>query len=337
MPYTFSVVINVLPVISQPVILYGQAINNSTNALSSVTITSSSVLYGNVALDSDAGVTWTIPHDTNPFAILCITTLGGTPYQYIFYSNAVYFQELPNNFNRLSEKIPLGVFSDISSNSIIGQIVAAKAKMIDDYYQSFFFAQNQVYSTDYSQQLEFEYNGTSGLLSNSIYPNDLFHLFSTMLTYGLNAYDLELFISQYIYFRIGHVCAAYVTNDPSPIEQYWIIGILGFTQFDQTIPQTVIAPDSFAPQLTNLEWTIFNSTVLTTNFKTELENLINRIARADIGNIIGYVADANPGISSGFTLIGPTYRDDPRLITGKCLEYTGQDAFPLNIIGYKKN
>ena len=336
MAYTVSATINVLPSIGQSVRIYGQAINTSTDELTAATILTAEVLQGNVAINQTGGETYFIANDISPIALLLTMTETGTDrYVFILYTNAIYAQQIPDNFARLIQKIPLGIFNDLSKESIIGQLMKAKAMMIDDYYQKYFELQNQVYSNDYSPALEFEYNGTTGLLSNSAFPNELFRLFSSMGIYGLNAYDLELLISQYIYFRIGIECPVYIVNDANPTQNYWTIGEPGFDELDATPPQTVIAPDSYNPALTNIGWTIYNCSSFTTNFKTELTNFVLRMSRCDIGNVITYSNIVDP-TTDGFTLIGPTYPGDPRLIYGKCLKYTDASSYPLNLIGYVK-
>lgn len=356
MTYTVTATINVLPSIGNFVKMYGQAIFSDTDpemdgTLTDATILSATVLYGNAVIQEIDGDFYFVPKDTNGLAIkLVLTVIDTDRYVYILYTNAVYSQELPNNFMRLSQKIPKGIFTDIRSTQVnpntnetiigseIGMILKAKAMMADDYYSSFFNVQNQVFSSSYSQELEYEYNNTVGLLSDSVYINDLFHLFSSIGIYGLNAYDLELLISQYIYFRLGTSSAVYIVNDSSPVQQYWLLGIQGFTELGSngTDGTAILAPDDYDPVLENITWYIYNSGSFTDEFKAEVTAMILRVSRTDIGNVVNFSTIANP-VDDGFTAIGPTYKTDPRAIYGKCLQYIDKSNYPLNILGYVKD
>ena len=58
------------------------------------------------------------------------------------------------------------------------------------------------------------------------------------------------------------------------------------------------------------------------------------MSRADVGNIVQFFNDEPT--DNGFTLIGATYPNDPRLIYNRCLQYLGDEEYPLNILGYTK-
>jgi len=322
---------NVLPVIGSAYQIYVTVIYNNAidgdNSLHKATIINCNVLYGNVQINN-SGIF--IALDNLPIAIGVTSVISTVTYFTIFYSKAIYSQSLPNNYIKFVQKIPKGIFNDINPNTLIGQISQAKANMLDDYYQKYFFVQNQVYSNDYSTQLEFQYNGTIGLLSNSMYLPQLFNLLASINNVALNVYDLELFISKYIYYRLGVVCAIYINDNIDPLDNYWELGINGKTELDST---AILAPDNlFAIQ--NLIWNIFNSDSFLLEFKQEIQNLIIRMSRADVGNIVQFFNDEPT--DNGFTLIGATYPNDPRLIYNRCLQYLGDEEYPLNILGYTK-
>ena len=35
-----------------------------------------------------------------------------------------------------------------------------------------------------------------------------------------------------------------------------------------------------------------------------------------------------------YDYVGYTYKNDPRMLYGKCIQFTGQQNYPLNIVGY---
>ncbi len=229
------------------------------------------------------------------------------------------------------QKIPYGIFDSITPNDQVGVDMMARANMVDDYYDQYYFVVNQVYSGSYSPQLEYEYNGTIGLLSNSNNPVQLFKLLASLVSVKLNVYDLELFVSKYIYYRTGAICAIYINDGVLTPGAYWILDDPSYSILDST---TILAPDSVTV-IQNLTWTIYNGGTFSSEFQTEITNLILRISRADIGNTVNFSSIVDPTLD-GFILIGPTYPYNPKLLYGQCILYVGDTLFPLNIIGYKK-
>jgi len=318
--------VNVLPLVGNATKAFFTVILND-NSLNTVTITNSYILYGNanlIALDVF------IPMDNNPLAIALTGTYNGVTYFEILYTKAIYGQSTPDNYTRLVQKIPLGIFNEITPKNVIGQILTAKSKSINDYYQEYFNVQSQVYSDTYSTQLEFQYNGTIGLLSNSVYVNQLFQILSSKNIVALNSYSLELFVSKYIYYRLGTISAVYINDGTNSSFGYWNLGVPGNTELGTT---TILAP--YNPALQNMVWTIFNSGTFTDEFQAEISQLIINMSRADVGNPVIFNPEADP-VAAGFTSVGPTYPTDPRTYFNKCIKYIGDNAYPLNIIGYYK-
>ncbi len=325
-----NAIINVLPKVSELVQIYFTVILETDNSLNQATINSCTVLYGNAKIMSDSTF---VAYDNKPIAIAVYATYNSIDYFDILYTKCVYGQKLPDNYLRLIQHIPKGVFTQGINGEIIGDILAAASKLIDDYYQAYFFTINQVYNNGYSPDLEIEYNGTNGLFSGSTNSAKLFQLLAAASTVHLNSYDLELFISKYIYYRKGISCAVYVDDHVTPPSfDYWILNNVELSILGDT---TVLAPSGYQPVITNLRWKIYNASTFDMAFHMEVRDLILRMSRADIGNKVSFSPIVDP-VDDGFTLIGPTYPLDPRLVYDKCIQYLGDNQFPLNIIGYYK-
>lgn len=326
---TPSAFINVLPSVGSPVQIYMTVIL-SDHSLNEVIITNVTIMNGNVTLPS---LGLFLPKDGTLIALLVTGMYNNIEYIDILYTKAIFPQVVPDNFQRLVQAIPQGVFTTFAIETPQYAHFKAVAEMMDEFYQAFFFAQNQVFSLDYSQELEYEYNGTRGILSTSLYINNLFYWFSSLNTVAQNTYDLELAVSQYIYYRIGISCPVYINDHiDSPIG-YWNLGVKFKSELDHT---AILAPNSYNPFLQDLQWIIYNSGSFTDNFKSEIIYLIQqRLSRADIGNPVTFSSVVDP-VDDDFELIGYTYPLDPRLLYLKCIQYNGINQYPLNITGYKK-
>lgn len=326
-----AAIINTLPQIGQTVPIFFTVIDNVANhgELFAGAITSITLLYGNAILDNSAFTF--IANDNNPISIQVNATYSSVNYVSILYTKAVSYNILPNNFQRIVQKIPKGIFTDFNpSNTIIGADLNARAKMIDDYYSDYFNVVNEVYSNAYSPQLEYEYNGTVGLLSSGTSDIiSLFRLLGSASSYSLTVYSIELFLSKYINYRLGLISAVYIGDNLYNPTDYWLLGdqvlsVLGVT--------TRLAPAGFG-QISDFVYNFYNASSFTDSFKQELSNLIQRMGRADIGFQVIYFDDIHPP-SLHFTYEYGTYPTDPRLAYGRCIEFQGNSAFPLDIYGY---
>lgn len=322
-------VINVLPKVGNVIQLHSTVILSNDGSFVEADITQIQLEYGTGKINGD---TFT-PLLPVPAALRIHATYSGTDYASYIYMEPILGNKTPNNFERLSQKYPLGVFKAIiPGETIVGSLTKATSEMIDDYYQEYFNVVNQVYFFTYSPDLEFEYNGSIGLLSISFDPVRLFLLFSSLSSVSLTGYDLELCVSKYIYYRLGIISAVYINEHILNPDDYWNLGIPGLTELDST---TRLAPNNFISPVKNLNWKIFNASTFTPDFKEEVTAFIHRISRADIGNFVMYSHIVDPQ-SDNFSLVGATYPDDKRTFYGRCLQYIGEDAFPLNVIGYTK-
>lgn len=322
-----NAVINTLPIVTQAVQIFITVIDDD-NTFNTGSIETCKLLYG-AAYIADTGIL--IPLNNEAVAIGINYTYDSNSYYTIFYTKAVYNNIKSNNYNNIVQKLPKGIFNNTSTNSIIGLISGAAATLLDKYEEYYSIVKQSVFSEIYTQQQEFQYNGTAGLLSNSIYADKLMLLFSSAKQYSLNVYDIELFISKYIYYRLGISCAVYAIDSVNNAV-YWKLGVPGYTELGVT---TILAPDNIIGAF-NIEWVIYNSSDFTDEFKQELNKLIIRISRADVGNNITYSTISDP-TDDDFTSVGYTYPNDPRLLYHRCIQYLGDDEFPLNILGFYKN
>jgi hypothetical protein len=284
------------------------------------------ILYGKCIIQDK---TFT-PTNNQPLAILVTGIFEDKEYIDILYTKAIIGNIMPDHYNLLCQNIPSGIFKSLLMTDVIGNIIYAISSLLINYYYVYFSVLNQLFSFEYSQDLEYQYNGTKGLLSDSKYLPQLFQLLSATGSYYLNTYDLELYISQYIYFRLGIVCAVYLDEHINDFSRYWQLGISGSSELGVT---TRLPPQDFQPIIADLKWTIFNSTSFSMFFRQEIQDLINRVSRADIGNKVIFDNSVTPP-EQHFKYVGYTYKGDPRTIYGKCIEYCGFDNYPLNIKGY---
>lgn len=320
--------IDVIPYVGSQIKTYLTVIYDDAS-LNQADIINISVYSGNAYIFN---IDTFIPLDTNPICIQVTGILDSVEYTQLLYVTALFPNLVPDNYKLLVQKVAKGVFDTLEPTSVQGFIFSAISQMINDYYVEYYRVLNQVYSFEYSPQLEFEYNGTIGLLSDSVHPSNLFELFASLSTVRLTTYDLELCVSRYIYYRKGITCAVYLNEFITGLD-FWTLGIPGLTELDST---TILAPDEYRNSVKNLQWTIYNAADFSLTFQEEVTNFIVRISRADLGNLVTYSSIPDP-IEDDFTFVGFTYPDDPRLLYERCLEFIGEENFPLNIVGYRKN
>jgi len=307
-------------------------VNLMTNSIHLCTINDIQVLYGNVYIDD----TIYTPLDNQPYALIVIGEYNNVTYSTVYYNRAISALKTPDNRVSFIQKLPHGVFDGTSDDTLIGNIATAYAKMLNEYYNQYFYTISQVFGTSYSSNLEFEYNGTSGLLSNSLYPQELFLLFAQNKQYRLNIYDLELFISQYIYFRIGLVdgITSYAVHIEDGVvfgDGQWILNDID----NSILGHSTILGSGNSGKQQNIVWTIYGI-YTKTDIQQEVINMINRMSRADIGNEIAFSIHNYPTEESvpKFITSVLTFKTDLRTNANRCIAYTGLQNYPLNVIGY---
>lgn len=306
--------------------LYMKVILND-NSLIEPVITELKVLYGDVNITNNDTY---IPNNNNFYGILVKGVYNNINYYQIYYNKAIYINFIPNNSTKLTQKLPKNIFKNINNDSLIGKVINTVGDMYNDYYKQYLAVKNQILSTEYSQNLEYEYNFTQGLLSNSVHSNELFQLLVQAKQYPINVYSIEVFISKYIYYRLGISCAIYINDSFSTVNPYWMLNSITNSQLNVS---TKLAPSGYQ-QTSNIKYNIYNSNSFNDNFKIEISKLIERMTRVDIGFDLIF-QDIDP-IDDGFILVGATYLTDPRTINNRCIKYMGINTYPLDIIGYTK-
>ena len=297
------------------------------NSLIEPVVVELKLLYGDVTITNNDTY---ISNNNNFYGILVKGVYNNINYYQIYYNKAIYINSIPSNSTKLTQKLPKNIFKNINNNSLIGKVISTVGDMYNDYYKQYLAVKNQILSTEYSQNLEYEYNYTRGLLSNSVYSNELFQLLVQAKQYAINVYSIEVFISKYIYYRLGINCAVYINDSFSTIIPYWALNSITNSQLNVS---TKLAPSGYQ-QTSNIKYNIYNSNSFNDNFKIEILKLIERMTRVDIGFDLIF-QDIDP-IDDGFTLIGATYLTDPRTVNNRCVKYMGINAYPLDIIGYTK-
>ena len=330
--------LNQLPVVGGKYQVYCSYITHdnivlANNTINVATITNIKLVYGNVNIEQNNNIFFITPLTNNRFTLLCTATYIKNNITYTlvgyYYGKAVYETLPTNNYNSLASKFPKGVFADLSQTSIIGAIIYATSKLVDDWYVKYQTVKQQIFSNQYSQDLEYELNSTKGLLSNSVYPTETMRLLNSLPTYQLNTYDMELFVSQYIWYRLGKSCAIYIDDFIVNPANCWILGSEQYSILDST----TILQDEKNIVKTKIVWYIFNSSTFTEQFKSEIQQLVLNISRCDLKNEIIFDNNLTPLLTQ-YDYIGYTYKNDPRMLYGKCIQFTGQQHYPLNIIGY---
>jgi hypothetical protein len=341
---TFS--LNQLPAVGGKYQLYCTYITHDNHKINVATITDIKLIYGNVVIEQSNNVFYITPLTNNRFTLLCnatytqddvIHTLVG-----YYYGKAVYTTLPTNNYNSLASKFPKGVFKDLSQTSIIGAVIYATSKLVDDWYQKYQEMKQQLFSNQYNQDLEYELNSTKGLLSDSVYSTQVMRLLNSLSTYQLNTYDMELFVSQYIWYRLGVSSAVYIDDFTINPDKCWILGSqiqsILCEKIQETPPEytgTTILQDENKLVKTKILWYIFNSSTFTEQFKKEIQQLIFNISRCDLENVVEFYTQETPPLVD-YDYVGYTYKNDPRMLYGKCIQFTGQQNYPLNIVGYLK-
>ncbi len=313
--------------------IYCTYITHDNHKINVATVTDIKIIYGNVSIEHYNNIFYITPFTNNRFTLLCTATytqdnITNKIVGY-YYGKAVYTILPTNNYNSLASKFPKGVFKDLSQKSIIGAVIYATSKLIDDWYVKYQTVKQQIFSNQYSQDLEYELNSTKGLLSNSVYPTETMRLLNSLSTYQLNTYDMELFVSQYIWYRLGKSCAVYIDDFVVNLANCWILGSEQYSILDST----TILQDEPNIVKTKIVWYIFNSSTFTESFKSELQQLIFNKSRCDLKNDVIFDNNETPPLSN-YDNVGYTYKNDPRMLYGKCIQFTGQQNYPLNIVGF---
>lgn len=205
----------------------------------------------------------------------------------------------------------------------------ASAYIFAQLYTTMYNIFGQIYANGgYTANWEYALNGTNNLFSNLPAARQLLALLrQAWVQTALNVFDMELFLTKYIFFRTGISTLVYIDDQTVNFVGYWILGSssLGVN--------TILAPNLSANPNCNI--IIFNDT-FTINVQAEIEALIYRYMRADATVSIQFVAAADiPAYGLVEVPEHYTYQFDARLIYSKALQYTN-GIYPFDLIGYTK-
>lgn len=233
---------------------------------------------------------------------------------------SILMQELPENVYCLDRYDNQGNQLPMYTDNI------SSAQIVEELYNKIYQVFQQIYpENQYTPYWEFALNGTTNLFSNLQYATDLLRLLNNINTeVAMTVWDLEYFLTRYIFYRTGVSTLVYINDYSVELSDYWILGIskLGVN--------TKLAPANL--ENSDIQIVIFNS--LTAQVQYEVNLLIQRLLRPDISYSIIFTND-NP-TTYDLVTVNYTYKFDPRLIYNKALKFLDNN-YPFNLIGYTRN
>lgn len=245
---------------------------------------------------------------------------------------AFQFVSQQDAFYLINQELPSVIYTNDKYDSIGGiqpnyTDNQATAFVVGQLYQTMYEIFSQIYpNQSYTSNWEFALNGTNNLISNSPNATQIIALLAQMWTQtSLSVFNLELFLTTYIYLRTGISVTVYIDDNSVNFAEYWILGTSTLGN------DTYLAPS--VPGYVSVAITIFNNT-LGTPFENELNALIERLMRADvITYTVNYTNISPTAPPYNLTYASYTYEFDPRLLYTKALTYIGGTA-PFNLTGY---
>ena len=255
----------------------------------------------------------------------------------------MFIQELPENVYNLNQTDEDGLNTAVFADNM------ACALMIEDFFDRMVEIFSNIYpgSVEYNQNWEYAYNRTVSLATTSQNPNKLLTLLSRIATKtSMNAWDIGLFISQYLYYRQPTPTGnAKLQTYPVAIGQgfinlsgYWVLqdstnGVLGSTTelYDGNQPGGNI--------IYNINYTVFNfGNNMQGGALNEINLLLTRLTRSDLA----YTLTTNTSMPSdphqGFNQSFNSYKLDSRLTDQYfAVEFLGDESYPFNINAYINN
>lgn len=282
-------------------------------------------------IDSPSSDSYTIdPNNINYFYLLqsgpytfeiiyTDNTLGITYTDYISLTviNPIVLPNELNIYNQFKRSEPQGVYTTLQTTTDDQGDLFTANDYIDNTSNSTVFSNlyNDI-SLVYQNTLpsggninwELTLNKTSGLISNQPYTDEILEMLYSLLVMNTgNKYDVEYFLSKYIWYRSNETipCYVYIQEVTAANFLFWILGtsLLGSNTFlnGQSLTPYQVAV-YFIPQ---------NFTTIPVNLQQELTNLVPRILPYGYT----YFTFFDKSLSDlGLTQnLGQTYKSDPRL------------------------
>lgn len=240
-----------------------------------------------------------------------------TDYISLVVINSILLPNQTNIYNQIKRSEPQGVYTQLQTTYDIEGNVVTSNDYADATATSTVF--NNLYndiSTVYQNTLpsggdinwELTLNNTDGLISYQPYSNIILSmLYSLLVDNSGNKYDVEFFLSKYIWYRSNKTIPCYVYIEEVTAENYlfWILGTsyLGSNTF--------LNGQSFTPYQVGVYFIPQNFTTIPPQLQQELTNLVPRILPYGYT----YFTFFNYTLTQlGLTQnLGQTYKSDPRL------------------------
>lgn len=222
-----------------------------------------------------------------------------------------------NIYNQFKRSEPQEVYTtlqtsvDVDGNPIIANDYidnTSNSTVFSNLYSDVSLVYQNILPSGGSINWELTLNNTSGLISNQTYSDTiLMMLYSLLVDNSGNKYDVEYFLSKYIWYRSNETIPCYVYIQEVTAENFlfWILGtsLLGSNTFlnGQSLTPFQVAV-YFIPQ---------NFTTIPDDLQQELTNLVPRILPYGYTYFTYFNKTlADLGLTQN---LGQTYKSDPRL------------------------
>lgn len=220
-------------------------------------------------------------------------------------------------YTQIKRSEPQGVYTQLQTTlDPQGDIVTANdyvdvtstASVFNNLYADMGVVYNNLLPSGGNINWELTLNNTSGIISNQPYSNIILEmLYSLLVNNTSNKYDVEFFLSKYVWYRSNETIPCYVYIQEVTIDNFlfWILGtsLLGSNTF--------LNGQSFTPSQVGVYFIPQNFTTIPQNLQQELTNLVPRILPYGYTyfTFFNYTLDQLGLIQN----LGQTYKSDPRL------------------------
>lgn len=247
------------------------------------------------------------------------TILGITYTDYISLTvvNPITLPQENDVYNQFKRSEPQGVYTTLQTTTDEdGNLITANdyidntsnATVFSNLYNDVSLVYQNTLPSGGSINWELTLNNTSGLISNQTYSNIILEMLYSLLVMNTgNKYDVEFFLSKYVWYRSNETipCYVYIQEVTADNFLFWILG-LSYLGSD-----TFLNGQSLTPYQVAVYFIPQNFTTIPTSLQQELTNLVPRILPYGYT----YFTFFNKSLSDlGLTQnLGQTYKSDPRL------------------------